>query len=424
MLSVNSFIFYISSLIFLGTIVTCARFITQKKLKTNIYTVGVFFIGLIILVQNNIYNIPFLKNLSSYLIFSLILSLTYKTKLKIAIIDYFPIWLVVNIVNVLLSDILTLIGVFTMDLSSFSLVIIKSSFTLADTLFLFLMVYLKPIRNKIINIRNLILKRNNLFIFLIIFFIITFLNLYNWPVSLFGSWPSILLLLILVLVIIGIFYLIWLRNEELSLENKNRYLDEANEFYNKLVKEFRVLQHNINNQFLAIRALANEEVKTLIDENIKSLQTKHRYLPLFHGAPKGLKEILYIKFSDLDYDNYKITLINNCSDELVDKIPFKAHASALEAVGIAVDNAIEAACNEIKTINIEVGSYEEEIYFSITNNFNDEIDIEKLGEQYYTTKKQGHGIGLHSLLQNKTIRFANRIINNYFQVIIAVKIKN
>lgn len=424
MLSSDIFVFYITSVILGTTVIICTNLLAQKKLETNCFTISILLVGCLILMCNNLYNFPLIKNFCSYLIFTIIISLIYKINIKSSVINYFPLWALVLILNTILSDLLKFSGLLNMQLSPVYFILLKIGFTLIDSSLLFIIVYIKSIREAIINTKNLLLKKRNLFILTIIFLIITLLNNYSIPEILFRSIENVLPIVILGLVVVGIIVLINLKNEEILLESKNKHLNDTNEFYDKLVEGYSLYNHNVNNQFLAMRAVANPEVKKLIDRNLKILQINSGYLPLFQKAPKGIKEILYVKFSGVDHNNILINIENECDDLIIENVTPKAFNNLLEAIGIAVDNAIEAECiNSKKIINININNDENKFKFCITNNFTGNLDIEKLGEYRYTTKTKGQGIGLYYLLNHKLIKYENKIINNSFLATISIKLK-
>lgn len=424
MISGDIFVFYISTVLLAMVVIICNRLLTEEKLKTNYFVVIIVFLISFGMVANNLNSSPVIKSVIGYLLASLLLSFVYRRNIKIATLDYLVIWAIINILDTLISVTLSLSGIIQLGLSPTIINIIKVTISLLESLLLFIVVRIKSVRKCLINIKKLIANNTNYLMIIVMFLIISLVGVYNF-IEIYHSIDNIVVVIVMGLVLIVIFYLIKLKTEETFLENKNKYLNDANEFYNKLVEGFSMYHHNVNNQFLAIRAVANEEVKELIDDNLKFLQNNSGYLPLFQKAPKGIKEVFYVKFASIDHEKILINIMNECDDTLIDRLSLKKYNALLEAIGIAIDNAIEAECDEQqKIINIDICSNNDRMEFCITNTFSNSINVERLGLLNYTTKIKGHGIGLYYLLKHKTIHFENKILNNKFQVKLSIQIKN
>ena len=87
-----------------------------------------------------------------------------------------------------------------------------------------------------------------------------------------------------------------------------------------------------------------------------------------------------------------------------------------EVLGIAIDNAIEAAkVSKEKIVDVEI--YENNgIIFEIANSFCSTIDLEKLFDSEYSTKNRGTGIGLNYIasLKSTGIKTSVEIRSNFF----------
>jgi two-component system sensor histidine kinase AgrC len=67
-----------------------------------------------------------------------------------------------------------------------------------------------------------------------------------------------------------------------------------------------------------------------------------------------------------------------------------------EILGILLDNALEAAESaSCPFVRFEILSKESSLVFRISNTFATAPDLDRLGDKGYTTKSDGHGLGLH-----------------------------
>lgn len=68
----------------------------------------------------------------------------------------------------------------------------------------------------------------------------------------------------------------------------------------------------------------------------------------------------------------------------------------LRAVGILLDNAIEAAANKDGLVRVVLLQEEKQLYLAVANNYDTAPDLTALTRKGYTTKGSGHGTGLSS----------------------------
>ena len=96
-------------------------------------------------------------------------------------------------------------------------------------------------------------------------------------------------------------------------------------------------------------------------------------------------------------------------------------------MGIFFDNAIYAAAETSKKrIAFEVYESKEELNIIISNTYANDIFLNKLGENGYTTKEEGRGKGLYLAKKfsskYKIFELENRIINDYYIQKIKIKV--
>ena len=120
-------------------------------------------------------------------------------------------------------------------------------------------------------------------------------------------------------------------------------------------------------------------------------------------------------------ENLNITTINHIDEHILEKITPKSYNLLCEALGVVLDNAMEAAKeSEDKIVYLHFTEVEDQIKIKVMNTYTGIIDIEKLGTINYTSKKKGHGIGLFSLIEKKKLDIRNSLKNNFFITNIAI----
>ena len=86
-----------------------------------------------------------------------------------------------------------------------------------------------------------------------------------------------------------------------------------------------------------------------------------------------------------------------------------------EALGITLDNALDAAIkSKEKNLYLSFLETQNNIKIVIANSFLGTIDIDKVGTINYTSKQNGHGLGLVSLFLKNNLIIKNKIKGNLF----------
>lgn len=258
-------------------------------------------------------------------------------------------------------------------------------------------------------------------VILTLFFIlecITFINIRNKVVVELILFSTVLTCLIAIKFISYQYDLI-------TLKETNNLLIKNNEFYIKIIDDYRVLKHNLTSQLLGIKSVSNKKAKILIDDLIKDYNANFRSTHYIKNTPKGLNGIIYEKFYNFNNDDLKLLINNKIINNILDVITPRSYNLLCEALGVLLDNAMEAAIkSKDKVIFLDFKENEDIIEIAIVNTFLGDIDLEKLGTVNYTSKSDHWGIGLYSLLSKKNIQIKTSIRNNIFESKIIVKKKN
>ncbi len=224
--------------------------------------------------------------------------------------------------------------------------------------------------------------------------------------------------ILLIGLIISIIISIRLYIQNQKLKKHTDKLLETIELYNQYIEKDNIYKHNIKNKLITLKSFSNQKglnlINEIIEENTPIIKNNNLY-KLPHGIKGLVTEKLYNK-------NYDIIIDNKLKGDPFKKFSSKYFNNVIDCLGISMDNAIESCQNMAKPfIIIDLYEDDDSLFIKIGNNFDNNIDLDKLGEKYYTTKNKGHGLGLYSIKQNKYINEKIEIINNVYYITLEMK---
>lgn len=173
--------------------------------------------------------------------------------------------------------------------------------------------------------------------------------------------------------------------------------------YENMLDKYKMYSHENKNELRTIKTLLKtdgvEKATTYINQLLNSkVKDNEKIMKKTYKIPEGgIRAIIYQKLCLMDKlkikyklniaDEVKTADLININDELILNI--------CKVLGVFLDNAIEAVKN-IKKKNVEIEIYVMDNYlcFDITNNYQGNLDLEKISKAKYTTKGKGHGYGL------------------------------
>ncbi len=201
-----------------------------------------------------------------------------------------------------------------------------------------------------------------------------------------------------------------------KLKLKNLSLEKSYASYSNILDEFREYKHNLKNKLFAIKSYLPESEQNKLNELIISHNDKCEWLNDIKNMPQGLEGLLYLK--KYEAENKNVNLIINYNSKI--KISNKDYLDLCDVLGIFLDNAIESSNGKEKIVLLDAHDKKNSIIITITNKFNNYINLSKIGEKNYSTKKVKSGIGLYYVnnLKNKRITTDIKIINNLFNTYI------
>lgn len=227
-------------------------------------------------------------------------------------------------------------------------------------------------------------------------------------------------------------------------EEKSRYIKMNNKYNmtNTTLKELeqnvtrlKITNHENKNQLLTIRNMIKkgEDGKSLIKhiENIVNTKIKDDETLMFQTSTitnSMISSIVYSKMLTMKENDVDVDLIisRDIKDLYLSDIPDELAVEVCKIIGVYLDNALEEVSKyEEKIINIEFYAEKKTLCIAISNNFEGEIDFEKMDNPGYTTKENGHGYGLslarEIIESNDRLSSEREIKDNIFKQILKIK---
>lgn len=243
-------------------------------------------------------------------------------------------------------------------------------------------------------------------------------------------------LAIIVMLICVLLYLFKQKIENEKISKRYDELLEVMKNYENDIEEQRTLRHETKNEFATIKCKIQDKeddksiieyIDSVIGDKCKANSTKYskfKYLP-----SNGLKGFFYYKFIEAEKKeiNVSVNISKQIENSFLKDIDTKDFKDLARIIGVYLDNAIEASSSsKDKKLGIEMYLIKEKIEIIITNTFNNEINLDKLGKESFSTKgkNRGHGLLLVKkiLSENDMFEAKNEVRGNIY--IQTLKINN
>lgn len=233
-----------------------------------------------------------------------------------------------------------------------------------------------------------------------------------------------IIILISLITLIVLIYVIYLNYEIVTLKATNEITENNNEVLLKTLNEYRIMKHNLNNKMLGIKSIGNKETKIMIDD-IQKEYAMNKYLKNeIPSMPSGTNGFILEKLYNYADKDLKVQIDNTIKGKIINLLGPRNYNLFCEALGVTLDNALEAASeSKDKIVFLEFREEKECVYVKVMNSFKGQIDTDALGTIEYTSKSNGHGLGLYSLFNKKSLYITTSIKNNYFRSEIKVNKK-
>lgn len=425
-----------SSIICLLNIFMWGKLYENKLKLQTVSTYFYIFILIVLLGFNYLYMISYIKVLTAIILFNIFNWLIYRKTEKEVLISTFVSYTVLFVSEIFVS--LFAFAILKIDMNKAKDVYIGTlKINIIISLITLLIVYTKfpaKIYNFLIKITDKI--DNSVFTVLILLMFVIF----NFLITPLYYKVNIVVIIIINTALILLYSYITFR----MLQQKNRYIKMSNKYNmtNTTLKELeqnvsrlKITNHENKNQLLTIRNMIKkgEDNKILIKhiENIVNTKIKDDETLMLQTSTitnSMISSIVYSKMLTMKENDVDAALIisRDIKDLYLSDIPDELAVEVCKIIGVYLDNALEEVSKyEEKIINIEFYAEKKTLCIAISNNFEGEIDFEKMDNPGYTTKENGHGYGLslaHEIIEsNDRLSSEREIKDNIFKQILKIK---
>ena len=425
----------LSSTLLILTLYTFGRIIIVNRRHKNIMIDVLILLGFILL---NIlvfkYTTGTIKTIITCLLYSSLFFSIFKIKLSKSIFTS-----IVYVILLVIPDLLILsTAIYILGISKeyyYSVIASGLIGNLSVLLIMILLTYIirKPLRKLM---KYKLSENKKIVVISVLAIIFTAIFFYKFATGYKMNQDVIIYLIAMFAFIVILFTLFRQRMDNEKVSKKYDELLDVMKNYESDIEEQRTLRHETKNEFATIKCKLQdkEDNKTIIEyidsvigEKGKASSTKYskfKYLP-----SNGLKGFFYYKFIEAEKKgiNVSINISKQIENSFLKDIDTKDFKDLARIVGVYLDNAIEASStSEDKKLGIEMYLIKEKIELIITNTFNNEINLDKIGKESFSTKgkHRGHGLLLVNkiLSENNMFEAKNEIRDNIY--IQSLKIKD
>lgn len=375
--------------------------VCKEKFKFNYKNIilSILFVSLICLISS-INNLAYMRPYITHLFAFVMLFISYKQSFGKTLIGVLFIFILTSLSEIIFGIVFVIIMKMNTDINSnWFLYTLINCCIIIITLFICRIRWVKKIIISIIEWYNQNEYKSLMFFVILIFIILTF-ALYNNFINIL---PNYLLVIANLFFIAAFVFIIGFFKEKTS-KNKITYeYDQLLDYvqtYEKLLDEKSKNQHEYKNQLAVIRLMVKnkktiEYIDSLLDnETEEDLEIENKLMYIPKG---GLKGLIHYKIDTMK--KKKLNIFIDVSSELKDSKYWlncdKNLQSVSKILGVYLDNAIEASeQSKEKYIIFEVYVEDKNTVFKISNTYSNEIIIDKIDKEGYSTKGEGKGYGL------------------------------
>ena len=397
----------------------CYKKLNKSKININFITIIIGLLTALLILINNAYGNLWIKVFLTLIIFSLNFKIVFKDNFKNIIVSYILIYITIIFMEIIVTNFLLFSKIINNNNGVLFFTVLKFFLSIIIPILVYLFLSINIVQKFFQKVANFFIENINslniAYILIITCTTLGMLNIENFATK--GSLKLIILLFVMFLLLFAI--IIKSKTKEEFLKKSNKRLIDYNEKYGQFLDEYKIYKHNIKNKLIGIKSYGNKKVNSLIDDLLEEetpFSFKNNNL---YNIPNGIKGIVAEKLYNT---NINVIIDNKLKKDPFLKLTPKEFNSISESIGICLDNAIEAIKN-IKDSVIVFDLYEnkENIFIKIGNNFTNDLDIDDLGNKYYSTKNRGSGFGLFSIMKNKIIKEKISIINNFYFIELQIK---
>lgn len=258
--------------------------------------------------------------------------------------------------------------------------------------------------------------------------------LYNLSVN--YNWNEKYLITILIMISYIIVSFIFFK-EKLEYNMLEEKYDALFDYFSEIaesIDDLNLTTHEYKNQIAIVSNYIDnkkyKKAKDYIDSMTMSINKDEILLVNLTDIPTGgLKGLLYYKIVVSKKQKVEIVLdVGKNIKKIFKKLSENEIKIVTRIMGVYIDNAVSEAQKRNKIVNIEIYKLEEQLFFTISNKVDKNINIKNIGKKGFTTKGKGHGKGLYLvnrlISRNRWLNSENKIINDYYITKLIVDTKN
>lgn len=306
----------------------------------------------------------------------------------------------VFITEIILSVIIKLLFSFNSgDYAGFSFSLL--AFSILDGLLIYLLSKVKFIKNGILKFNKLILNSNKDWIYMLIIVILLACLLTFNKYNLDSNVNFYINAGMVVFVILSLVYVISNKLSKQHYEDKYNQMMEYVCKYEKIINEQGKKNHEYNNQLMVISGYVDnperlkEYLKLVMEEHKVGQNYMVKQLGCFPNG--GIKGLMYNKLGQIEECKIKpyFYIDPSIKDIFETKFDLNTYRDITKLLGVYMDNAIDAAKDaDPKEIELEMKVDDRYLTITISNTYNEKVDVNKVGKKGFSTKGSGHGFGL------------------------------
>lgn len=219
---------------------------------------------------------------------------------------------------------------------------------------------------------------------------------------------------------------------------KNKHGEEEQKSLLALMNEYEIIldndrinRHEMLNNLIVLKSFKNKDSKEFeetLNEIINDYQDKKSALyTKLYKLPSGIKGIIYYKMASIKNLNINLELlISPLIKDNFEKLDSKLYFKVCKVLGIALDNAIEAASmTDNKILLIDIYLEEGTLVVYIENSFINNIDLNLIHRKGFSSKSGNRGYGLYIvkkiLEETEALNFNQSIEKDRFITIFKIK---
>lgn len=335
---------------------------------------------------------------------SLVLYFILNIKDKNLILYSFNIVCITAFSEIVISIILVIIGIDSMD------VVYNSWYNLLAniliSLFSILLVGIPIIKKLLLNVISLFNKNEKLIKYLYVFLIVIYLVVSKNGLEFILESNYYLNIFFIIGVIIIVAIIIKNESKYEQLQEMNKQMINHVTKYEKIITEQGKANHEFKNQLMVIKgyaqmppsqASANKllEYLELVINDSKKTSSSYLISQLNKFPMGGIKGLLYYKLSLMEDEKikYEIDVETGVKTKL-NLLNVSMYKNITKILGVLLDNAIDASKkSKNRIIMLSVTKEKCAVIFNISNTYKGKIKLDKIGTGY-STKGIGHGYGL------------------------------